>query len=323
MVNALFLLRGDQDGMVSVRDDFSELISTIPTMEGRLRVLRTLAETFPEESHYWGHLARFLSYKAGDNVQARSAIETAMDLSPKDSSLAHVSGMIYRGEAYRLMEKWKRWQGEPSSEDELAIRHECENALGEFMRAAQLQSSSEYPYVGITQLCIRVIEWAFVWSTRPTYAAFFTDSRFAWYADLLSTAEDALDEMDVIRGDGQASDKSLEVRTNVRALYDDFEAVLEGWRALLDRTGADRAGIRRRIARLHRVAAGSWVEAPDAAREEAFQLLESNLDDDGLDSRSLREWFRLARFMDVSLDRAAELASYWAEEGSDRIGVLL
>ena len=80
MLDRLFIIRDNQDPSSDERSQFAELLEAIPSVNGRAEVLRQLAETFPENAHYWGHLGRLLSYGVGDFSEALSCLDRAIDL---------------------------------------------------------------------------------------------------------------------------------------------------------------------------------------------------------------------------------------------------
>lgn len=317
MLDALFLRREDRDALASVRDDFSVLLTDIRSLNGRIQVLKFLAETFPDQAHYWAHYARLLSYQAKDHPAAREAIEKALELDPDDSILLHVSGMLYSREAFSLISECPPRSKLTREFEESVIRLAGE-ALVEFADSADRYPSNAYAQVGSVRLCVKMIEWRLPHSGASTYAEMLSQPSLSFYADLLARAEESLEELDIIRADDQRSDMEERVRLEVRALYDDFGALISGWRAMLDREGTDRVAVRSRIVRLYGQQAGGWRMAGTAVRKSAIALLEKNLRDDPKDSVSLKEWLRLARYESGSLDRAAELVGYWAEESGEQ-----
>ncbi|WP_326664319.1 hypothetical protein [Streptomyces canus] len=318
LLESLFLLRDNQDGLGSTRSGFSELLVAIPTLEGRLEVLRVLAETFPNESHFWGHYGRLLSYEAKDHPMAHEAVGRALELDDNDSALFHISGMAFRTELRDLTASTRPRRGPLKPEVLAKVRELAAAGLQQFARAAELNDVSEYPHVATAQLCVDLIEWGYRHSGQNTYAAFLRQPGSAFYADLLDTAEYALESAREIAATDRLSQKAQEAELSLREFYDDYAGLLEGWRNLLSQDNVLKAPIRRRLVRTYRKRAGSWRSAGPADIKRAVALLDENLQDDPRDSQSLREWLNIARFSGAGLDRAADLVSYWVEAEGTR-----
>ena len=82
---------------------FSPLLADVPSVDGRRRVLECLAESFPEEPHFWAHLGRFYSQVDRDHKKAHAAHQTALGLLPDDSLIQHMAGMGWRAELYDIL----------------------------------------------------------------------------------------------------------------------------------------------------------------------------------------------------------------------------
>jgi tetratricopeptide (TPR) repeat protein len=317
LLERLFLARDQRGSFERSRRTNSEVLEDIPAGEGRLEVLRVLAETFSNESHYWAQYGRLLSYQSGDHPRAREALDRALELNDSDSVLWHMSGVVRRSELRGLLRAPSARQpsADPRTETALQaqVQHSVSLALFDLARAAELDDASEYPHVTAARLCVEVIEWAKTRSKASTYAEFLRRPAGQPYAALLDTAEDALDRLGEIIGDDTPSRYAEEASAELRQLYDDYAGLLEGWRNVLARPDVIKAPVRRRIVRAYRNRAGGWRAAGAAQRRQALALLDENLHDDPTDGRSVREWLRVARFTDASVDRAAELVSYWAE----------
>ena len=121
-----------------------------------------------------------------------------------------------------------------------------------------------------------------------------------------------------IDGGDQPSVRVEEVNVELNALYDDYTALLQGWRNLLDRQDINKVPVRRRLVRAYYRRSGDWAKLGRADRERVRVLLEENLQDDPTDSVSLRDWLRVARLDTASIDRASELVSYWASQSTSR-----
>lgn len=314
VLNRLFVVRENREQFDDPQTrSFSELVESIPSAGGRLQVLQHLAESFPKEPHYWAHYGRLLSYEMGDTHGALKAINKALELDSADSVLYHFRGMVYSRQARKI--------GLDKSWDEEELLKYTELALDDFAQAAQLKDDSEYPHVASIQTAVAAIDYAHRRSGCSSHASFFVMEKSAPYQRLLETAEDALASISEIRGADQMSQRAEEASLRLKDLYDDYAALLQGWRNLLERGTVFKAPIRRQLARVYLRRAGSWPKMRAADRNRVLALLDENLHDDPTDGRSLRDWLRVARFDGGLLDRASELTSYWASQSDDRDAV--
>jgi tetratricopeptide (TPR) repeat protein len=314
VLERLFLVRENREELDDPQSHpFSELVESIPSASGRLQVLQHLAESFPEEAHYWAHYGRLLSYEMGDTRGALEAINKALELDSSDSVLYHMRGMVYSRQVRRI-NPGKSW-------DEEELLKYTELALEDFTQAAHLKDDSEYPHVASIQTAVAAIDHAYRRSGCSSHAEFFTLEKSAPYRSLLEQAEDALAAISEIRGADRMSQRAEEASLKLKELYDDYSALLQGWRNLLERGNVFKAPIRRQLARVYLRRAGNWSSMRAADRNRVLALLDENLHDDPTDGRSLRDWLRVARFDGGLLDRASELTSYWSSQSDDRDAV--
>jgi hypothetical protein len=307
IIEQLFIVRNNTAVFTGERQLFSELMSDIPAAEGRIDVLRTLAHSFPEEPHFWAHLGRMLSYFAKDHPAALEAIDTALNMQSEDDVLYHVKGIILRNKMRTAVENRERLDPQELRERVLEVVRE---ARVQFERSIALNDESEYGHVAIVQLCIAAIEFGRSQSRADTYSAFLAAPESAYYRELLALAEENLEPVREIRAGDRPSRYAAAAEAEIQAFYDDYAALLQGWRNLLDRQDLAKPLIRRQLVRAYHRRAGSWRAAQAEDRARAMELLDQNLRDDPSDTVSLMEWLRVGRFRGVTLDRASELIQY-------------
>ena len=191
-------------------------------------------------------------------------------------------------------------------------------ALSDFEEAIRIKDDSQYPHVALVQVAVAAIETAYRRSGASSHSEFLARPTSSSYRSLLERAEAAIDAIAEIDGGDQPSARAEEANVELKALYDDYSALLEGWRNLLDRQDIYKVPVRRRLVRAYYRRAGGWAELSRADRERVRVLLEENLQDDPTDSVSLRDWLRVARLDTTNLDRASELVSYWASQSTSR-----
>ena len=314
----LFTMRDDREQVELPQGSgtYTELLQSMSS-PGRLEVLRRLVEAFPQEPHFWGHLGRLLSYDNNDYAGALAAVDKAISLSPRDAILHHMRGMVFRNQIRNLTrQRPDRNTSQADRESEvLALVEPARNA---FREASALDDTSEYGYIALARMCVDVIEFGYRQSGEQTYGAFLAKPTGGVYRDLLGEAEESIDAAQEIRGADRVSFQAEEAELGVVKLYDDFPALLQGWRSLLERPDLHKPPIRRRLARAYKNRSGSWRQASHRDLQQAVGLLEDNLRDDPRDFASLLEWLWAARFVPVSVDRAADLVEAWAAVKSDR-----
>ena len=316
LFDRLFILRGNGDLDADQRSGtYTELLELM-TVPGRKEVMHRLVEGFPNEAHFWGHYGRLLSYDSRDFAGALRAVDRAITLSPRDPSLHHIRGMVFRNEIRSLAED--RSANADASARERRILELADSAQKAFETVSELDDSSEYGHISVAQMCIGLIEFGFRQARASTYAQFLSRPDAGAYRALLETAEASLDAVAEIRGSSHPSLRVEETEADLHKLYDNYQALLQGWRNLLDRPGTFKPPVRRRLARAYRQRSGSWSSARPSDLRQAVELLEANLLDDPRDFVSLREWLQAARFVPVSLSRAADYVTTWARAEPSR-----
>jgi hypothetical protein len=316
IIDRLFTVRESREfvEIEGVSNRYTDLMQALSS-PGRLQILKALVSAFPEEPHYWAHLGRLLSYDAGDFAAALAAADRAIALSPKDPLLHHMRGMVFRNE---MQTRIHAHTHDDVAQREGQVLDLCQSAGDAFRRVSELNDATEYGHIALAQANIEVIEYGYGLSASTKYAQFLALPTVSRYRDLLADAEESLEAAREIRGSDRASYVAETTEIRLRSLYDDYSALLQGWRSLLDRADLAKPPIRRRLARAYRNRAGSWCKASPRDVQRAVGLLEENLLDNPRDARSLLEWLRAARFANASLDQAADLVAGWARAESSR-----
>lgn len=312
----LFILRDNRDeSALGSRQRFSELIEEIPRAE-RFQVMRTLAECFPEDPHFWAHYARLLAYDGKDYVSAYEKIDTALALAPDDPTIWHIRGVVGRKKVLDLIDE-HRPNAQSPADFEKTVLAATEIALSDLAKASDLNDASRYPQVDIVYLCISVIEWAKDFKKVTSHQELLASREGEPYLRLLYSAENALDDLEDLEADEQ-SDHTDELRTKLRIVYDDFSGLIKGWQKLLSQPGADKMLMRSRLARAYVQQAGSYSDLDSKSLESVVTLMEENIRDNPRHVRSIREWLRVARRAGRGLDKANGFVSFWVEEDASR-----
>ena len=107
LVRRVFVYRDNLDVLgreQSGQQRFSHFISEIPVSEGKVRVLDALVDSYPDEHHFWAHVARFHAMDRKDFAQALRAADHAVRLADHDSVVFHMRGMVRRYQLRDLQE---------------------------------------------------------------------------------------------------------------------------------------------------------------------------------------------------------------------------
>ena len=175
------------------QEKFSQLIDDMSySIEDQKSILKLLAESFPEESHFWGHLARFC-YENADTIrefdEALGYIEIAFEKDGQnDYNLLHIAGMCYR----RKIEFYHRKQ-------EVLAQEEIESLANDskmyFQKSRRINPQNIYAYTSEVQLLTIVIEYGKSLSKYETYAQFLYSQGNGWYLEQYEQLNDLIDEL--------------------------------------------------------------------------------------------------------------------------------
>ncbi len=315
LVNLFIRRELDREGD---RQRYSELISSM-TAEGRERVFSKLVQTFPDQPHFWAHRARFYSADARDHELAQESMEKALEIDDSDPLIWHMGGINRRARLYDLLEASKYDEAASLGDMRARIEEIANLALGDFNQARVLENyTSEYPLTSSAELALAVIEWAKKVHRHETYAALLRAPGSAFYNDLYDVAVLSLELIEELEGDDQPSQSVERIRARLKGVQDNYGAMLEGWRNMLETATGSRLAIRTRLAALYGMRNGAWHRAPSTDITSALQLLNENLADNPNDPRTARTWLAAARHGGATLERAAEVVSNWVEYDDSR-----
>lgn len=313
LLKRLFVLRDNQEllGKEFV-NKFSQLIEDIPSEAGRLQILLHLVNLFPQEAHFWGHLARFYSTVQKQPADAIQAVNKAIELSPNDPLLYHMKGMCRRSQIYSIIDQWKNRMDCPVDkvEELKKLVHETSSQFG---IVRKLDSTNVHGYISHIQCLIRVIDFGFSISGKDSRAEFLVSPSARWYQEIFDLAEDLLENADRIREGEKRGPYIEDCEMKLAELYGDYSRVLEGWNNLLIRQDIYRPPIRRQVVRTY-VAKHSngWDDLEPREIERIIQLLEENILEEPASSKNIRLWFQAARRSSIqNIDSAIERRTYW------------
>ena len=205
--------------------DFSRLLKDVPSPEAQERILTTLTDLFPYQSHFWAHLGRFRSLVTRNHQMAHECHRTAIELAPSDPTLHHMAGMSLRAQLYDLLGANDR-----NSDSEGDLRGLVAEAAERFGTVRQLDGRNEYGYIAHVQMLERVINDAAIrQGFRYQTHEFLIKPNNGWYLRLLDQAEDLLVELTVARGGDSPSRFESTLRSALNRIYGNFDNAIKGW----------------------------------------------------------------------------------------------
>jgi tetratricopeptide (TPR) repeat protein len=308
IVRRTFIYRDNSDVLGTERSanrTFAQLLDDVPSREGRLDILQTLTELFPEEAHFWAHLGRYYAIEMKDFVHAVEVIEKALTLHEDDHVLHHMKGMALRYQAYHLID-----QREPLSE---VLRHTKASSEA-FSVARRLAPDNDHGYISEVQLLARVLDYAGRSNPGGVLSYLSTPQADPFLRDALERSEDLLEQVRRNR-EGEGSNSFEEnCRAQLNALYGRHNDALSIFDNLLQRADVYKPPIRRQIiwtylARRDR----TWERLESKEIDRIARLLEDNLSEEPNLDRNLRLWVQAVRRTPYppSVEAMIERVSYW------------
>ena len=316
LLRRLYIYREQREllGMeVSLRGRYAAILHDIPGVEGTLGVLRRLTELFPEEPHFWAHMARCYMRELKDEAHALQAIDRAITLSETDHVLYHIKGMIVGQQALDLMTECRRAPSSfPQASDE--IRRLVEEAGEQFGKSRELAPpENEHGYVSHIDLLLRAADFAFSSSQADSRERFLASPSGNWYRELLDAAEGLIEDMERTHQGEERSVYFVGCESKLRQQYGDFTHALNSWYKLLGQRDVYQPLVRRQIARTYVAKAGRlWENLPQEEVDRVLSLMEENVRDEPVNDKNIRLWFRAARHSEkCTLEDAIERLAYW------------
>ena len=318
VVERVVFFRNDSGLLGSVRAGenlFSELISDIPSPEGRLRVFLRIVELFPDSPHYWAHLGRYYSIRLGQFDESIKAIDKAIELSDREYVLHHMKGMALRSMVYKMIELG-------SAQNDILPK--AKQASECFAQARNLAPDEDYGYISEAQMITRLLDYVQRSNRLNAVDASATTSSDPWIREGFQQVEDLLLSVRQRRVGEQASEFEERCRADLDKLYGAHDQALQRWQNLLDRR--DGRGeylvyappIRRQIVWTRLAQCGRrWDKMHPKHLQRTVELLEDNLQEEPADDRNIRLWIQGARYLPnpPTVEVAAERVVYWRANG--------
>jgi hypothetical protein len=187
-----------------------------------------------------------------------------------------------------------------------------------FERARELNATDAYPRVSHIQMITRMIEELLKKSDAKTYSELLErrDIIADWCVRELSTAQRLVDEVNFINAERQPNRIEIETAGKVDEFFGNFESVVKGLTALLDRGIGGAVTVRRSIARCYlRQVSGNLSQLTLVNARRVAELANKNLSANPRSGEDLRLWIQAYRLLpEFTIGEAIERFSAWAEE---------
>ena len=313
LVRRVFVYRDNLDVLgreQSGQQRFSNFIEDVRVSEGRVRVLNALVDSYPEEHHFWAHVARFHAMDRKDFTEALEAADHAVQLADQDSVVFHMRGMVRR---YQLRELR---QGDTRLAELVTV---AEKASTDFERSRSLNPENEHGYIAEAQMLIELLEHV----ARSSGDLF----QFLTRRDVPPYLREALDRVEgllayVKRNREGVGASQYETRASARAhsLYGDYAGAIQRLDSLLTRPDVYQPPVRRQLAWAYVARAeGDWSQVPKRSVARVVELLGKNLEEEPRPDQTVRLWMQASRFQEMPppVESIFEQVQYWrADPGS-------
>lgn len=304
LIESVFTERDDDAAQSGAnRESFARLIEKIPSRDGASELLKYLADRQPDHPHIWAHAARYYAFRMSDFPTAEIYAKRASALSPDNSTLHHILGMVYRSRVYDGL-------GRRVSLDELSPWVDA--ASKEFKISRELAASTkDHGFISEIQMHVKVVEHAIRQKSLSSYLS-GTPHRL-----VVSSVEKAEDLISTLRYRGdprKPSSFEQTERAKLKRIYGDYSTSLQILDSLLQKGTVPLAIVRRQLvwtylARVDR----DWRALPPKDVARVVSLLDENLSLDGYSSSDALAWWRAVRLKNppVSQERVKEVLAYW------------
>ncbi len=212
MLHSLFIIRRDVDfraNDVARKNKFSLLINDLDDPERAASIFNNLVDTYPEDSIFHGHYARFLYEKASSpssNVKyddklfldAQEQLDVAFDINPNDADLSHMQGMLIRRQLSSLRKEFEHEHDK--SEEYVENIHDTltewvKEALAAFDKSIEYDPSSPYGYAASCQLLKEAIDFGKLIYSAEDYSFCEKEPRYTEYVENLGERLDQFEQV--------------------------------------------------------------------------------------------------------------------------------
>ncbi|HEY0652229.1 MAG TPA: hypothetical protein VGD65_03835, partial [Chryseosolibacter sp.] len=346
MLKSLVLDRDNEDVLgkndpvsnsVTAERKFSQLIRHISNRDQQLEVFRALVEAYPNETHFLGHLGRFLYETASDSndyENAENEISKALQLGEGDFNLWHIKGMCNR----RRIEFLIRSDTSKYTEEELVDLEEIVQELAEaanedFARSRDLNTHNLHSHAAQIQMLLSVINFGRQIANAESKEHFVSDKENIWYGHQLDKVFELIDEAQYIIELSKDLDQSKVIKKskdmiegcegNVFNLLGDFSKAINRFKNLAE--SAERSArpyfrkmfVYATLAGKHKVYTrnlrSAWNKLSSHEYLELKRALESNIREQPDNPHHFKLWLQAVRYSNnyLSLDDCISTVKVW------------
>ncbi len=306
------------------RDKFSPLVERLPNDAARGRLLESLTNLCPEESHLWNHRGRHCVYSETPNYpEAEICLQKAIELSNGlDPLHHHALGQVRRlwlRNIVRDLRASRSLSNEPLTSQALfdCIKTHATGALSAFAVSRELAPEDEHGYITAIQTILYIVEEL----SKGSVHGFAEVSNLPgqvgdWVREAISTAELMLVQLSRIRGNTKESSYEINCLAKLARLYGDFTLIAKWEKQLTD--SAEPQSMRRAIASLYLAQKKrEWSRLEPKALRRIVKMSEDNLRTTPSDERDLRFWFQaMRRLPEFNYLEATERLQAWGSAGN-------
>lgn len=302
-------------------EDFTPIITDIPTPEQKEEIFIALKDNYPDNSHYWAHLARLYAFKIRNFENAILHAEEAIRINESqgrcDGSLYHIKGMCLKEKINNItesiIEDFKNTKTF-KHEDILLIDQIYEEASEMFSRSREIDRESEYGYVANIQMIIRVVDLKFKISNQSK-KDFLRTADFS-IQEMIDLAESLLDELRWINSMNNKEDDQDKIENKILEFYEDYSILIQNLNNQI-RDSKNPCILRRQVARFYERKNPEEFKNDNTTIMKVLSLLEENLEIEPDNKSNYYLYFHVARLSRNSIgDTITKLMRWKANSNS-------
>lgn len=309
LANQVFIIRDNTDFLGTERSasqKFSHLIEDIPSMAGKIEVLRELANLYDTEAHFWAHLGRFYAVVVRDFQKSLEYVEHALKLKWKDRVLHHMKGMALRYQVYQLLD----------SRAPMSEIVECVKLASQSFEEARTQGPDDpHGYISEVEMLVRVLDNVGRQQTDgDLYSYLQSAGADLFFKECLGRAEELLEQVRRMREGEEPSAFEDKCRAGLDSLYGNYDKALQVWDNLLRRQDTNHPPLRRQIVWTYLARKGrEWYRLDARTIDRIITLLEENLLEEPHSDKNLSLWVQAVRRSKSppSIEGVIEKVGYW------------
>lgn len=311
MLNDIFIgTKEDRQG-----EDFTPIINDIPTPEQKEEIFIALKDNYPDNSHYWAHLARLYAFKIRNFDKAIEHAEEAIRINENkgkcDGSLYHIKGMCLKEKitniAESIIEDFKNTKTF-KNEDIQLLDEIYDEALMMFSQSREIDCESEYGYVANIQMIIRVLDLKFKISNQSK-KDFLKTANFS-IQEMIDLAESLLDELRWINSMNNKDDDQIKIENNFLEFYEDYSILIQNLNNQI-RDSKNPCMLRRQVARFYERKNPNEFKRDNTTIMRVLSLLEDNLEIEPDNKSNYYLYFHVARLSRNSIGDTITKLTRW------------